>query len=143
MRILAIAAAAAVMVFAAGAVNAAVFNVSTTLSGPGENPPNTTTGTGTVTATLDTDQKSLSYTVTYSGLTGPASAAHFHGPAAPGKNAPPIITMTSLASPIQGTATLTDAQIASLQAGMWYFNVHTAAHPGGEIRGQLAVTPAN
>jgi hypothetical protein len=143
MRVQVIAAAAAVAVFAAGAANAAIFNVSATLTGPGENPPNTTTGTGTVSAKLDTDLKSFSYNVAYSGLTGPAVAAHFHGPAAPGKNAPPIITMTNPASPIQGTATLTDAQIASLRAGQWYFNVHTAAHPGGEIRGQLTVTPAN
>ena len=143
MRILAIAVAAAVVVFAAGAANATMFNVSATLTGPGENPPNTTTGTGMVRAMLDTDLKSFSYTVTYSGLTGPAVAAHFHGPAAAGANAPPIITITDLASPIRATTTLTDDQIQSLRAGQWYFNVHTAAHPGGEIRGQLAVTPAN
>ncbi|MDB5424047.1 MAG: hypothetical protein JWQ29_1463, partial [Phenylobacterium sp.] len=40
-------------------------------------------------------------------------------------------------SPIKGTATLTDAQIADLNAGKWYFNVHTAANPGGEIRGTV------
>ena len=64
--------------------------------------------------------------------------AHFHGPAAPGANAPPIIVVKDLPSPMKGTATLTDAQIADLQAGKWYFNIHTSAHPGGEIRGQLA-----
>ncbi|HEY3889552.1 MAG TPA: CHRD domain-containing protein [Caulobacteraceae bacterium] len=133
--------AAALVVLTAGAANAALFNVDATLKGADEVPPNTTAGSGTVTATLDTTAKSFSYAVRYSGLTGPASAAHFHGPAAPGVNAPPVITMTSLTSPIQGTTTLTDAQIADLQAGKWYFNVHTAAHPGGEIRGQLKVTP--
>jgi len=117
MRILAIAVAAAVVVFAAGAANATMFNVSATLTGPGENPPNTTTGTGMVRAMLDTDLKSFSYTVTYSGLTGPAVAAHFHGPAAAGANAPPIITITDLASPIRATTTLTDDQIQSLRAG--------------------------
>ena len=76
-------------------------------------------------ATLDTDTKEFTYDVTYSGLTGPAVAAHFHGPAAPGVNAPPVIVMTTLTSPISGSATLTDAQIADLEAGKWYFNVHT------------------
>jgi CHRD domain. len=40
-------------------------------------------------------------------------------------------------SPIKGAATLTDAQIADLNAGKWYFNVHTAANPAGEIRGTV------
>ena len=135
-----IAAAAALLVFSAGAANAAVFNVTTSLRGANEVPPNTTTGKGTVSATLDTSTKAFSYTVTYSGLTGPATAAHFHGPAAPGANAPPIITIAGLASPIRGSTILTDAQIADLKAGKWYFNVHTGDHPGGEIRGQLKVT---
>jgi hypothetical protein len=143
MRVQVIAAMAALMVFAAGAANATIFNVSATLVGADEVPPNTTTGKGTVRAMLDTDLKSFSYTVTYSGLTGPATAAHFHGPAAPGTNAPPIITVTDLASPIRATTTLTDDQINSLRAGQWYFNVHTAAHPGGEIRGQLKATKAD
>jgi hypothetical protein len=133
--------AAALVFLTAGAANAASFNVTTTLKGADEVPPNTTAGSGTVSATLDTTAKSFSYSVRYTGLTGPATAAHFQGPSAPGVNAPPVITMTSLTSPIRGTTTLTDAQIADLQAGKWYFNVHTAAHPGGEIRGQLKVTP--
>jgi len=79
----------------------------------------------------------LTYTVTYEGLTGPAAAAHIHGPAAPGENAPPVVPFASAASPITGTATLTDAQAADLAAGKWYVNVHTAANRGGEIRGQI------
>jgi hypothetical protein len=98
------------------------------------NPPNLTTGKGTVSATL-TKTKAFTYNATYAGLTGPAVAAHFHGPAVLGANAPP--TVPNPANPIAGAATLTDAQIADLQVGKWYFNVHTAAHPGGEIRGQL------
>ena len=43
----------------------------------------------------------------------------------------------SVASPISGTATLTDAQAADLEAGKFYFNIHTAANPGGEVRGQV------
>ena len=40
-------------------------------------------------------------------------------------------------SPLKGEATLTDAQAADLQAGKYYFNIHTAANKGGEIRGQV------
>lgn len=83
--------------------------------------------------------KKFTYSVTYKGLSGPATAAHFHGPADPGANAPPVVPIPSdkLASPIKGDATLTDAQAADLAAGKWYFNVHTAAHGPGEIRGQV------
>ena len=48
-----------------------------------------------------------------------------------------MVAMASPTSPIAGTATLSDGQIADLEAGKWYFNVHTMAHPGGEIRGQV------
>ncbi len=125
----------------AGAAHAEALHFATALKGADEVPANATTGKGQVDAILDTDAKTFTYTVTYAGLTGAATAAHFHGPAAPGSNAPPVIVMTTLASPIKGSATLTDAQIADLEAGKWYFNVHTAAHPGGEIRGQLASAP--
>ena len=121
----------------AGASQAATQKFSATLKGAEEVPANTETGAGKVTATLDTVSKTLTYSATYEGLTGPAGAAHFHGPADPGANAPPVAPVANPASPISGTATLTDAQIADLQAGKWYFNVHTAAHRGGEIRGQL------
>ena len=96
-------------------------------------------GTGTVEATYDTAAKKLMWTITYSALSGPATAAHFHGPAAATANAPPVVPISgSLASPIKGEATLTDAQAADLQAGRWYLNIHTAAKPDGELRGQVA-----
>jgi hypothetical protein len=108
------------------------------LKGASEVPPNDSKGTGTVVAAYDTATKKLTWTVTYQDLTGPATAAHFHGPAGPGVNAGPQITLEgNLASPIKGEATLTDAQAAELAKGSWYLNVHTAAHPPGEIRGQL------
>jgi hypothetical protein len=136
-----IVAAAVLSLSLVGVADAATLRFATSLKGSDEVPPNTTAGTGEVKAKLDTTSKAFSYVVTYSGLTGPATMAHFHGPAAAGVNAPPIITMKTLPSPIKGTATLTDAQIADLKAGNWYFNVHTAAHPPGEIRGQLAAAP--
>jgi CHRD domain len=103
-----------------------------------EVPPNDSKGTGAVDAKYDTTSKKFSWTITYSGLTGPATAAHFHGPAAAGANAPPVAPLSgNLASPIRGDTTLTDLQAADLQAGRWYFNVHTAAHKDGELRGQV------
>src|SRR5262245_8718269 len=97
----------------------------------------TSSGKGSGTFTYDPATHQLTYSVTYEGLTGPAAAAHIHGPADPGANAPPVVPFANAASPITGTATLTDAQAADLAAGKYYVNVHTAANRGGEIRGQI------
>ena len=115
--------------------NTATFSAA--LSGGAEVPANSSAGSGTLEATLNKTTNVLSWKVTYSGLSGPATMAHFHGPALPGANAGVVVPFPSAASPAQGEATLTPAQIADLMAGKWYANVHTAANPGGEIRGQL------
>ena len=95
-------------------------------------------GKGIATASLDTTSKTLTWNVDYSGLSGPATAAHIHGPADPGANAGIVVPFSgNLASPIKGSATLTDAQIAQLEAGKWYVNIHTETNKPGEIRGQL------
>lgn len=112
------------------------------LSGASEAPPVTSNGSGTVEANLNKQTNVLSWTVTYSGLSGPATAGHFHGPAMAGQNAGVAVPITgSLDSPITGMATLTAAQAAELMAGNWYVNLHTAANPKGEIRGQVTVRP--
>ncbi len=123
----------------ATAASAAMIEYKATLDGKSEVPPNATTGFGGLVATLDTTTKSLTYTLTFQGLSGPAGAAHFHGPAAAGANAGVALPIGGKgpASPVTGTATLTDTQVADLEAGKWYVNVHTAANPGGEIRGQV------
>ena len=90
-------------------------------------------------ATLDPDG-TLHWKVAYQGLTGPAAAGHIHGPAAAGANAGVLVPFASPASPIKGTATLTDAQIAELKDGKMYVNIHTAENKGGEIRGQLMMS---
>ncbi len=129
-------------VFAAGFItvaSAATLQFHATMDGKSEVPPKETAGSGEALASLDTATKTLTYTVTFANLSGPAAAAHFHGPAKPGANAGVVVPIGGKGptSPVHGTATLTDEQIKDLEAGMWYVNVHTAANPGGEIRGQV------
>ena len=132
-----------------------------TLKGASELPPNQTTGSGTVTAKYDSTTRIITWTGSYSGLTGPASAAHVHGPAAVGANARAIVWMVDnfgqcangecrtkaeakvpvLPSPFNGSAKLTEEQSAELLAGKYYVNIHTDAHPAGELRGQLTRSP--
>jgi hypothetical protein len=108
------------------------------LDAKSETPPNTSAGKGTADIDYDAASKKLSWKLTYSGLTGPVTAAHFHGPAEPGKNAGVAVAIPNAStSPVEGSATLTDAQAADLEAGKYYVNIHTAANPGGEIRGQV------
>jgi CHRD domain len=126
------------LMFAATPVFADTVSYKADLKASAEVPPNDSKGTGTLDANYDTTAKKLTWTITYSGLTGPATAAHFHGPAAAGANAPPVVPLSApLTSPIKGDATLTEAQLADLQAGRWYLNIHTDANKGGELRGQV------
>jgi hypothetical protein len=137
MRMLACLLAASSLLASAPAL-AEVIHFTTKLDGASETPPNDSKATGDAKVTLDTAKHTVSWTVNYAGLTGPATMAHLHGPAGPGKAAPVTIPLTApLASPIKGSAAISDTQIGDLRAGMWYVNVHTAAHPAGEIRGQL------
>jgi hypothetical protein len=109
-----------------------------TLDGKSSVPANTSAGKGAADLDYDTASKKLSWKITYSGLSGPATAAHFHGPAAAGANAGVAVAIPNAGtSPVEGSATLTDAQAADLMGGKYYINVHTAANPGGEIRGQV------
>ena len=109
-----------------------------TLDGKSEVPANASAGTGTADIDYDPASKKLSWKLTYSGLSGPATAAHFHGPAEAGKNGGVAVAIpNATSSPAEGSATLTDAQAADLTGGKYYVNIHTAANPGGEIRGQV------
>ena len=110
------------------------------LSGASEVPAVTSEGKGSVQATLNSKRTSLSWKVTYSGLSGPVTGAHFHGPAMAGENAGVAIPLSgALKSPITGNTKVTAAQAAELLAGKWYVNLHTAANPNGEIRGQVSM----
>ncbi len=121
-----------------GSSNMAAF--STQLRGANEVPPKAGQGTGSVDAVLNKETNLLRWKVNYSGLTGPATAGHFHGPAPAGANAGVVVPWSSpMSSPMEGSATLTPGQAADLMAGRWYANIHTAANPGGEVRGQMTL----
>jgi CHRD domain-containing protein len=120
------------------AARAEMVTLKADLKGSNEVPPNTSAGSGKAEATLNTETKVLTWTVTFKDLSGPPVGAHFHGPAESGKNAGIVMPFRTLESPIQGTATLSDAQVSDLLAGKWYANIHTAANPGGELRGNMA-----
>ena len=137
-------AASAALLASVSQSEAADTTFKATLVGKDEVPSNNTTGTSTVTVTYDPASKKITWEGTYGGLTGPVTAAHIHGPADPGKNAPPVIWLTkkgdpnpNFPSPFKGSAELTDDQAKDLLAGKYYANIHTKANPAGEIRGQL------
>ncbi len=123
--------------FAAAPAYAEMTAFKAMLSGAEEVPANSSKATGAVDVTYDSAAKKLTWKGAYSGLTGVATGAHFHGPAEPGKNAGVAVPLPSAASPLEGSSALTDAQAADLMAGKMYLNVHTAANPDGEIRGQV------
>jgi hypothetical protein len=130
--------ASAFLGFIALNLHAETIKLKATLTAASEVPAKDTSGKGEVTATLDTETKVFHYDTSFSDLTGPATAAHFHGPAGAGVNAKPTVPLKSpVESPFSGEATLIDEQVKDLLAGQWYLNVHTTKNPGGEIRGQL------
>ncbi len=123
------------------------YKLSGTASGAAERPnPVTSNGTGTITGTYHLEDNMIEYTINWSGISGPPIAMHFHGPAdvntaagvAVGINVPQGAGTTGT---VTCSATLTDAQEADLLAGKWYFNIHTDANKGGEIRGQVTAAP--
>ena len=111
-----------------------------TLDGDQEVPAVSTPGSGSGTATLLPASGILEWEISYSGLSGAVLAAHFHGAAPMCENTGIQITLTTT-NPIIGSATISASQQADLLAGLWYVNLHTAAHGSGEIRGQVMPTP--
>ena len=123
------------------AAQAASESFKVALTGAQQVPPVETAGSGTANLTYDPATHVLTWDITYSGMSAGATMAHFHGPAAPGANGPVVVWLSHKGSPadspIKGQATLTPEQVTQFTAGQWYINVHTAAHPAGEIRGQV------
>ena len=83
---------------------------------------------------------SISWQLSFDGLTGAAGAAHIHT-GAPGSPGPVVLALCGpCQSPLSGTGNLTDAVLDAIEGGTAYVNVHTATNGPGEIRGQLATT---
>ncbi|MGX5818766.1 CHRD domain-containing protein [Chitinophaga lutea] len=117
------------------------------MTGAQENPAVTTTGTGSFDASYNPDTKEMTITVRWQNLSGNATLMHIHGPAARGVNAGVLQNFATLfaaapAGSFTTTFTLngTTQTEADLLAGKWYVNIHTAANPAGEIRGQIELT---
>lgn len=160
------------------------------LTGQAQVPPVETEGLGMADITVDTEAMTVTWRVTHEGLSGVPIAGHFHGPASPEENAPPVIDMgdgaygatrevedgddaeaesdteadasseaaagseaeasadaadgdNMVSNIMEGTIEVTDEQLAELQAGRYYINIHTEAHPDGEIRGQVVESEAS
>ena len=122
---------------------ALIIPIQATLTGAGEAPSNNSPANGLMEGTFDTDTNTLTWTVTYSGLSSPPIAAHFHGPVSylgltPEENAPiQVGTPGNLASPFHGVAKIDDTQAKDLKDGRWYFNLHSKNFLAGEIRGPV------
>lgn len=99
----------------------------------------TATGTGIV--NLNTATNELDWNISWSGLLGSPTAAHFHGSALPGANAGVQVGIGVAANPAIGNATIDALQAAALLDGLWYVNIHSSRDPGGEIRGQVVPEP--
>lgn len=124
------------------AASADIVNFSMTLDGSQETPAVDTPATGSGTATLNTATNQFSWNISFSGLSAGQTAAHFHGAGMICVAAGVQIALP-LGSPIIGSATVSPSQAADIMAGLYYVNVHTTAHPGGEIRAQVEPAPVD
>lgn len=137
-KALVLSAAALATAFALATPAAAeMLKMKAALSTASEVPPVTGAGKGDADITYDTASKKLSWKLNYTGLSGPATMAHFHGPAEAGANAGVKVPIPDPKSGTEGSATLTAEQEKDLMDGKYYVNVHTDANKGGEIRGQV------
>ena len=163
-------AALAVALVAVVPLHAAAQMYTTTLSGPGEAPPNASPGTGTASVIFDATAHTLEVQATFSGLLSPTTASHIHccvvppGPAGVATMVPTFSlfplgvtsgtfdqTLSTLLASTYNPAFVTAnggtvagaeaALVAGLNAGQSYLNIHTTDFPGGEIRGFLVAAP--
>jgi hypothetical protein len=122
---------------AGGELRGQIVPFNAVLDGVQETAGAATAGTGWATFTIDKIGHQLTYYIAYAGLSGPVTAAHFHGPALHGQSAAITLPITIGASPLKGTVSYAVADEPAILAGRWYVNLHTAANPDGEIRGQV------
>jgi hypothetical protein len=127
--------------------HAATYSLYASLDGNQEVPINASPGIGAGMLTYDDVANQLNWNITFSGLLAGTTAAHFHGPAAPGAVAGVQIPISlgafagARSGTLIGMATLTATQETQLLSDLWYINIHTTMFPGGEIRGQVQVVP--
>jgi hypothetical protein len=135
--------AALLLIAFASPARAEQVRMSANLDAVSEVPSVESPGTATATVLFDKDTGMVSWDVYWSGLSGDPTAAHFHGPASKNNKAGVQVDLggNGFVSPFRGTAQLTDEQAGQLLDGQWYVNIHTAAHPDGEIRGQVLRQP--
>jgi hypothetical protein len=139
-KLLALVALVAVAVWAAAALAATHATVWTAALSSGQEVPKqvvkNTAAHGQFKGTLNGSK--LTWKLTFTKLTGPATAAHIHMGGMHTSGAFVVPLCGPCKSPVSGTATLTTALMTAFKKHLLYVNVHTAKNPNGEIRGQLA-----
>ena len=123
-----------------GELRGQIVQFNALLDGKQEVPANATTGSGWATATVDTATNTINYYVFHEGMTGAPVNAHFHGNGNYGSGSGVKVAIPFGASPMTGSVNYLEADEPALFAGRWYVNLHTAANPGGELRGQFVNT---
>jgi hypothetical protein len=132
----ALASTLAAMAAVTASSQAAIVNLVASLSARQEVPTNSSTAFGCARMTVDTDANTVTYRIAFTGLSATETAAHFHGPAAVGANAPVVFGLGT-GNPKVGVWTYPESIEADILGGRFYINIHTTAFPGGEIRGQV------
>src|SRR5258706_2373060 len=131
-------------VFVVSNTNSSVYQISgkqplaftATLNGMQETPPNNSTAVGTATLLLSPDEQTARVSLNFNGLSSAETAAHIHGPAAPGTAGAVLFPLPNgsftdfLISP-------SAIDVQNLKNGQLYLNVHSSNFLNGEIRGQF------
>jgi hypothetical protein len=142
---LAVLAAVALLAIAPLASADEVVKLKAELAGANEVPPSGSPGSGHADVTYDKTTRTLTWTITYSGLESQVIMVHFHGPALPTDHTAPvqiwIASGMAVQSPLHNWTIVAPYQEADLLGGHWFIRIHTTAHPQGALRGQLTVVP--
>ena len=142
---LAVLAAVALLAIAPLASADEIVKLKAELAGANEVPPSGSPGSGHADVTYDKTTRTLTWTITYSGLESQVIMVHFHGPALPTDHTAPIqiwiASGMAVQSPLHNWTIIAPYQEADLLGGHWFIRIHTTAHPQGALRGQLTVVP--